>query len=75
VDESLIKERLLAENVEFRRLHDEHRDHEISLNALSAKPFLTPEEELRERDLKKHKLLLKDKMALIMRDFQKSIQS
>ena len=74
MEERLIKERLLAENVEFRRLHDEHRDHDLSLNELSAKPFLTPEEELRERDLKKRKLLLKDKMALIMRDFQKSMQ-
>ena len=63
-----------------RRVHGdgvpeaEHRDHDLSLNELSAKPFLTPEEELRERDLKKRKLLLKDKMALIMRDFQKSMQ-
>ena len=74
MEERLIKERLLAENLEFRRPHDEHRDHDLSLNELSAKPFLTPEEELRERDLKKRKLLLKDKMALIMRDFQKSMQ-
>jgi uncharacterized protein YdcH (DUF465 family) len=74
MEERLVKEQLLAENVEFRRLHDEHRDHDLSLSELSAKPFLTPEEELRERDLKKRKLFLKDKMALIMRDFQKSKQ-
>ncbi len=74
MEEHQIKERLLAENLEFRRLHDEHRDHDLRLSELSAKPFLTPEEELRERELKKHKLFLKDKMALIVRDFQKSLQ-
>ncbi|MGD0782158.1 MAG: DUF465 domain-containing protein [Candidatus Aminicenantales bacterium] len=74
MEEQLIKERLLAENLEFRRLHDEHRDHDLRLSELSAKPFLTSEEEIRERELKKRKLLLKDKMAIIMRDFQKSLQ-
>jgi len=74
MEEHQIKERLLAENFEFRRLHDEHRDHDFRLSELSAKPFLTPEEELRERELKKQKLFLKDKMALIVRDFQKSLQ-
>jgi uncharacterized protein len=73
MDEHLIKERLMAENPEFRRLHDEHRDHESRLSALAAKAVLTDEEQVQERELKKLKLALKDKMYLIMRDFQKSL--
>ena len=73
MEEQIIKERLLAENFEFRRLHAEHQEHESRLDELAAKPFLSAEEELQQRELKKRKLLLKDKMALIMRDFQKSL--
>ena len=73
MEEHLIKERLLAENSEFRRIHDEHRNHELRLVELAAKPFLTEEERLQERELKKLKLALKDRMYLIMRDFQKSL--
>jgi len=72
MDETRLKERLLAENVEFRKLFEEHQIHEARLARLSAKPFLTAEEELEKRNIKKQKLALKDRMYLIMRDAQKT---
>jgi uncharacterized protein YdcH (DUF465 family) len=72
VDESLIKERLLAENPEFRRLLDEHHAHDRALGEIEARSFPTSEDQLREKDLKKRKLLIKDKMALLIQDYRKS---
>ena len=72
MDESLIKERLLAESPEFRRLHDEHHEHDRALGELEARYFPTPEDQLREKDLKKRKLLIKDKMAQLIQDYRKS---
>jgi hypothetical protein len=70
MDEILLKELLLAENDEFRRLFEEHRSHEAKLASFSAKTYLSSAEELEERELKKRKLALKDRMYLIMRDFR-----
>jgi uncharacterized protein YdcH (DUF465 family) len=52
---------------EYRRLRDEHREHEQRLQTLSTKSALTEEEELEEKRLKKEKLALKDKMEAIAR--------
>jgi uncharacterized protein YdcH (DUF465 family) len=72
MDESLLKERLLKENPAFRKLCEEHRQREIDLAALKEKPFLSDEERLEEKELKKKKLALKDQMYRIMKDYQKS---
>jgi hypothetical protein len=72
MEESQIKERLLAQNAEFRKLHDEHQRYEKKLAALKEKTFLSEEEKLEEKELKKRKLALKDKMYLMMRDFEKA---
>jgi uncharacterized protein YdcH (DUF465 family) len=72
MDEIRLKERLLAENPDFRKLFEEHQLHESRLASLAAKPFLSSAEEFEERDLKKRKLALKDRMYLMMRDFQKT---
>jgi uncharacterized protein YdcH (DUF465 family) len=60
---------------EFRRLHDEHRDHEQRLQALAAKSHLSEEEEFEEKRLKKEKLLLKDRMEAIARLHREGIAS
>jgi uncharacterized protein YdcH (DUF465 family) len=52
---------------EFRRLHDEHRDHEERLSQLAAKSHLSEDEEFEEKRLKKEKLLIKDRMEAIAR--------
>jgi hypothetical protein len=73
MDEQRIKEQLLVSNSEFRRLHDEHRRHESALVEMAAKPFLNPDELVHEKELKKLKLVLKDKMALMIIAYGKSL--
>lgn len=64
--ESLI-ERLMAENEEFRRLRLEHRDHDHDLEALKGMSPLSPEQQWRMTELKKLKLMAKDRMEEIIR--------
>lgn len=68
MDESVLKERLILENAEFRKLNEEHQKLERTLAVLSGKPHLTEDERLEERELKKRKLALKDRMYRIMTD-------
>ena len=57
----------LPQDAEYRRLLEEHRDHERRLEALAVKSRLSEDEELEERRLKKEKLALKDRMEAIVR--------
>lgn len=58
---------------EYRRLHDEHRDHEYRLQILAAKPRLSEDEEIEEKRLKKEKLLIKDRMEAIARNYREGV--
>ena len=69
MDEIELKERMLKESDEFRRLHDEHRTCEKKLEILRGKSFLTEHEKVEEREIKKLKLSLKDRMYLLMTQF------
>ena len=64
--ESLI-ERLMAENEEFRRLRLEHHDHDQELEALRGTSPRSAEQEWRMTELKKLKLMAKDRMEAIIR--------
>ena len=64
--ESLI-ERLTAENEEFRRLRLEHQDHDHELEALRGTSPLSAEQQWRMTELKKLKLMAKDRMEAIIR--------
>ena len=72
MDEKALKELMLRENADFRRLHEEHQVSEKRLEDLQSKSFLTEEERLEERELKKRKLALKDRMYLMMAEFRKT---
>lgn len=74
MDENEIKARLRNKNKEFRLAFDEHRMLEKKLSKLHAMNHLTDEEELKEKQLKKKKLLLKDKMYFLMEEFRKSVE-
>jgi len=58
---------------EYRRLHDAHRDHEERLQLLAHKTRLSDEEEIEEKRLKKEKLLLKDRMEAIARNYREGV--
>jgi uncharacterized protein YdcH (DUF465 family) len=60
----------MANNTEYRRLHEEHIRYASQLNQLAAKIFLTEEEKVEEVRLKKLKLRVKDQMELLVRQAQ-----
>ena len=60
------KAHLMKTDEEFRRLAEQHAQYHKQLEALEAKPRLTPEEEMEEHRLKKLKLRLKDQMNAII---------
>jgi uncharacterized protein YdcH (DUF465 family) len=64
--ESLI-DRLMAENEEFRRLRDEHQRYDRELETLKQSSPLSAEQEWRITELKKLKLMAKDRMESILR--------
>jgi uncharacterized protein YdcH (DUF465 family) len=66
---------LTVSDPEFRRLYDQHRQHEERLSVLATKTRLSEEEEMEEKRLKKEKLLLKDRMEAIARHHREGIAS
>jgi len=64
--ESLI-ERLTAENEEFRRLRIEHQGFDRELESLKGGSTLSAEQQWRVTELKKLKLMTKDRMESIIR--------
>jgi len=71
--ENEIVEFLKKENEEFRRLSEEHRNLDRLLADIDNRRYLTPEEEVERKKLQKLKLLRKDKMAAIVRQYKKNL--
>jgi uncharacterized protein YdcH (DUF465 family) len=65
-----LKEELLATDEEFRRLDAEHRACEHRLTELAAKSLLSQDDEAEEKQIKRHKLTLKDRMAQLLREHE-----
>jgi uncharacterized protein YdcH (DUF465 family) len=74
MEEKEIKERLLNENQEFRKAFDQHQKWEKQLSQFHTKNYLTEEEKWNEKQIKKKKLRLKDKMYHMMTEFRKSLE-
>ena len=74
-DREVLIQRLTELNDEFRRLRAEHQTHEQELAAIQARPFLTAEQEWRVSELKKLKLIAKDRMEALIRQSQHSAQA
>src|SRR4030095_12053433 len=64
--ENLI-ERLMAENEEFRRLRSEHQGYEQELDALKVSSSLSADQHWRMSELKKVKLMAKDRVERTLR--------
>ena len=62
-----LRDLLLVQNEEYRRLDEQHHEYESRLMSLTEKVVLNEEEELEEITLKKKKLLRKDRMEAIAR--------
>ena len=63
-----LKDSLLKDNDEYRRLDQQHHEYESRLEALTAKAVLNEEEQFEATTLKKKKLKLKDRMLAIARN-------
>jgi uncharacterized protein YdcH (DUF465 family) len=74
MDVDKVKAHLLDNDQEFRKAFDQHQKLEKKLFRFQAKNFLTEEEKVKEKQLKKKKLLLKDKMYFMMTEFRKPVE-
>ena len=61
------EQRVEREDLTFEQLRLEHQTHEKRLEELNKKAWLTPDEELEAKRLKKLKLHLKDQMEHLRR--------
>ncbi len=69
--EAELRDQLLKENAEYRRLATEHQSCDDQLEGFANKHFLSEDEELQEKTLKKKKLMLKDQMYSIVQKARK----
>jgi uncharacterized protein len=65
-----VRDQLLANNDEFRRLAQEHTQYSQRLDSLIEKKYLSEDEKLEEVRLKKLKLRLKDQMESLEQKFR-----
>lgn len=75
IPEAELRDQLLRENVEYRRLAAEHQSCDDQLEGLTNKHFLNEDEQVQERTLKKKKLLLKDQMYSIVQKIRKQMEA
>jgi uncharacterized protein YdcH (DUF465 family) len=66
-DTQPLVDRLTAENHEFRKLREEHRKYEDELAVINGRGFLSPDQQWRVSELKKLKLIAKDRMEAMLR--------
>jgi hypothetical protein len=75
IREAELRAQLLKDNEEYRRLAAEHQYYEDQLDNLTNKHFLSEEEQLQEKTLKKKKLVLKDQMYSMLQKIRKQMES
>ncbi|MBI1894300.1 MAG: DUF465 domain-containing protein [Candidatus Rokubacteria bacterium] len=75
IDREMLVERLTHENEEFRRLREEHQGYEQELADLNGRQFLTADQQWRRSELKKLKLIAKDRMEALLRQASKSAEA
>jgi uncharacterized protein YdcH (DUF465 family) len=68
-----IRQSLLAQDSEFRRLVEQHSQCESQLEELLGSQYMSAEDLIEEAELKKMKLRLKDRMELILARHQQSV--
>ncbi len=73
--EAELRDQLLKENEEYRRLAAEHQSCDDELESLTNKHFLSQEEELKEKTLKKKKLMLKDQMYSMVQRIRRQMEA
>ena len=69
----LIRQALLANDPEYRQLAEEHTRCEHQLKEILEEPYRNSEDLAQETILKKKKLMLRDRMALLVSQHQHSL--
>jgi uncharacterized protein YdcH (DUF465 family) len=59
-----------SENEEFQKLKAEHKELDAQLAEYDSRVYLTPEEELERKKIQKMKLMKKDRMAELIREYK-----
>ncbi|MXW00422.1 MAG: DUF465 domain-containing protein [Holophagales bacterium] len=67
MSDDAVKEELLAQDGEFKKLYEEHQACESQLEKLVGRPVLSPTDQTEAKRIKLHKLALKDRMESIIR--------
>jgi uncharacterized protein YdcH (DUF465 family) len=70
MNERAVKEYLMKTDQDFRELANKHQRFEQELERFSGKSFLTPDEQVQRTVIKKKKLVLKDKMQLLIHRYR-----
>ena len=65
-----IREQLMANDPEYKRLSEEHARYAAQLDQLTSKPYLNEQEQIEEVRLKKLKLRVKDQMERLVQQSQ-----
>lgn len=73
--EQEIIEKLKQENEEFKKLSQEHKSLDDKLVDIDKKRYLNSDEEIERKKLQKQKLIKKDKMAQLVRDYKQNLSS
>jgi len=73
--ENQIVQRLLNENEDFRKLHEEHQEFKSKVEAFTQKRYLTPQEDLELKQIKKLKLAGKDRMERMLSEARAAISA
>ena len=66
-DREALIARLVVENEEFRKLRQDHQGYEKELEELKARSFLSADQQWRVSEVKKLKLMAKDRMETLIR--------
>lgn len=74
MEEKDLKEKLIKENADFKKVYKLHQQCEKELERLKKKSYLSDEQKLEEKQLKKRKLALKDRMYHLMSKYGESLR-
>ncbi len=75
MEKTPIIEELLESNEEFKKLWEEHEELDRIVDEMSEKVYLTPEEEIKLKELKLKKLKGKEKLVEIIENYKKEKES
>ena len=64
-----ILEKITSENMEFKKLYDEHTQLDHKVEELNKRHYLTPEEETEKKNFQKQKLHCKDRLEKILEEY------